>query len=152
MIDRRNEWKHGNKITILCFSKNNRCIIIPASRQKMKTLQIQIESARAIPGSAKVRNVSSACGSVITYESVTVVRQESSPGWFTGYYLVWPSPQLRFEVKSRVFQPSMSFRLQRNLIVNGSSDCNQNHLILSHCTFYPSTVSLCVNKPLVVFL
>ena len=41
----------------------------------MKALQIQIESARAIPGSVKVRNVSSACGSVVTYESATVVRQ-----------------------------------------------------------------------------
>ena len=87
MVNRRNEWKHGNMINILCFNKSN-VHYIPASRQKMKALQIQTESASAIPGSAEVRNVSSICGSVTTYELATVVRQESSPGWFIGYYRV----------------------------------------------------------------
>ena len=49
------------------------------------------DKGRAMPGSAKVQNVTSASGSVITYESDTVVWQESSPGWFTGYYSVYTS-------------------------------------------------------------
>ena len=64
-------WKYDH-FTLLC--QEHEVNYIPASRQKMKALQIKIESARAIPGSAKVLNLSSACGSVIKYESATVVR------------------------------------------------------------------------------
>ena len=51
-----------------------------------KRLILQNESARARPGSPNARNEFSACCSVVTYETVAVVRQESRPGWFTWYH------------------------------------------------------------------
>ena len=51
----------------LCWTRVEGILFISASRQNMKALQIQIESAKAIPGSVKVRNLSSACDSVVTY-------------------------------------------------------------------------------------